>query len=648
MQKFMKQKELKFVNGTKIFNPSIFSNKRFISELFVSKIVDELEKWKEIKKAVRNAYFPLYNNISEVYGELNNVRCLYRMLHDETMISHPNNYNASYKKNTLFVLPKNTFINAENDDIIYSKQVEYFGDFHTKFDKELFSIRAKYFDNSIYDKETIAETNKINETLLTFDSEVDMIDFSKIESTYNNLSEKKDVKSLLSNFMNCLEYSQTTFSKLLEHYLPYTMFENTISNLDDYDDSFYGFENYIVSWINEANGKKIMYLKDKVFFNSLSYGKENKNISIEANLNSIAYASTTRDNPFFAGDLFLTFLPKDIKDKKVSLDKVYKKNTELVEKGLQLKIDFINIFLKTFKDINVNNFSELWEFLIKKGSEIKNFKEYFILDSVRESFDDSLKEVFVLMDYYKNELTKVVKNKDYFSEGIAILDKGIKSFIVSQLYNTENSKGFFEGANFWISYFLETNEGKSFFKDITNFAFEKQNLKVLPEEIVKIIELDKAENTFVNGTCNSLKMFKNILFNNRFNMDDFSFIGASILDLINNYYSYMFVMDIDNLKDYNKNYKMRRKFSIMNDFKKYYAKIYYANNSKEKYIMSYNNEHDGIVELTVVAKTNEEVYTTVTNAIKEKFRRLYYLFNNEYLEDFDFNLLTNASYTNEW
>jgi hypothetical protein len=102
-----------------------------------------------------------------------------------------------------------------------------------------------------------------------------------------------------------------------------------------------------------------MYLKDKVFFNSLSYGKENKNISIEANLNSIAYASTTRDNPFFAGDLFLTFLPKDIKDKKVSLDKIYKKNTELVEKGLQLKIDFINIFLKTFKDINVNNFSEL-------------------------------------------------------------------------------------------------------------------------------------------------------------------------------------------------------------------------------------------------------------------------------------------------
>jgi hypothetical protein len=171
------------------------------------------------------------------------------MLHDETMISHPNNYNASYKKNTLFVLPKNTFINAENDDIIYSKQVEYFGDFHTKFDKELFSIRAKYFDNSIYDKETIAETNKINETLLTFDSEVDMIDFSKIESTYNNLSEKekKDVKSLLSVFMNCLEYSQTTFSKLLEHYLPYTMFENTISNLEDYDDSFYGFENYIVS-----------------------------------------------------------------------------------------------------------------------------------------------------------------------------------------------------------------------------------------------------------------------------------------------------------------------------------------------------------------------------------------------------------------
>jgi hypothetical protein len=40
----MKQKELKFVNGTKIFNPSIFSNKRFISELFISKIVDELEK----------------------------------------------------------------------------------------------------------------------------------------------------------------------------------------------------------------------------------------------------------------------------------------------------------------------------------------------------------------------------------------------------------------------------------------------------------------------------------------------------------------------------------------------------------------------------------------------------------------------------
>lgn len=666
----MKQKELTFINGVKIFNPSIFSNKRFVSELFVGKVVDELFKKKDIKKAIRNAYFCVFQNISELYGDLNNVRCMYRMLHDETMISLDRDYNASFKKDTLFVLPKNTFINAENDDIVYSTQVESFGDYHSKFDKELFSVRKKYFKTDIYEKEDFLNPSKTedsafnikerNETLLTLQSKVEMIDFSKIEECYLALSEedKKDDKKVVKAFMDALSFSSVTFSKLLEHYLPYTVFENTIESLDEYADDdtttyhSYGYgnnENFIMSGINEANGKKFMYLRTKAFFNMLPsmYGNV---IDVEANFTSIAYAATTKDNPFFAGDMFLTFNAKRNPDKMRILDYIYQKNTKLVEQEIGIKRDFIKIYLTTFENLNVRSFSELAKVLINRKAKIKSFDKYFTLEGVCESFDDGFNDTLKLMRYYDNELEKVVNDKNYVSKGIAYLNGGVKSFLVSQLYNSENSKGFFEGASYWISYALEKEELRSFLKVANELAFDKEDLSILPENIAEIVNLNRAKNTFVEWTCDSLRLFKNTIFNNRFNMDDFCFTGACFLDLVNNFYSYMFVIDIDNLKNYNTQYKMRRKFSILNDFKKYYTKIYFANNRKEKYIMSYNHEHDGIVELTVVAKEEKELYQIVTNAIKEKFKRLYYVFNNVYLDDSRINieLLTSASYTNEW
>ena len=341
-----------------------------------------------------------------------------------TNVNNKNSYTHSLKQGTYFWRLK--YINPINKKVTFTTSNRFILKFQNKIEKlELFSSQPNI--------EFSENTNSGNKTMVS-------LNWNKIEGSTSYTIEF----SKSSDFKNIVEKSTISQNNKTIYLEPKKYYWRIKSNFPD--------GNFLMSKASELKVKKV------------SYEKENKNINVLNEANTLLLLSTNKNIKI---DL------EKLKNEKIKVNESNKLNTKLLEKN-------------TLDENNENTLNKNLKVESLKNVVEKNNNQKVEPSKIEESNKDSKIEEFKKLNSNIIKKDKILSLKNIFKskiEKIEILNPpdGV-SFPKSKNYATYS----WEGINGDYSYIFEISDDKKFKKIIQkNITKETNNTITLPIELKK-------------------------------------------------------------------------------------------------------------------------------------------------------------------